>query len=96
MLFEGKTGRLPDTLEEAFPEGLPKGIKPLEGRKGYYGFAKDDSNFPTFSYGRFGGLGDPREETTIQFSYVGGGLLGGRNVCSWTETKRSWQCSGYM
>ena len=96
MLFNEQTGRLPDTLEEAFPEGLPKGIKPLESRKGYYGFAKEDGNSPTFSYGRFGGLGDPRKEPTIQFSYVGGGPLGGMNVCTWTETKRTWACYGYM
>ncbi|MFM7335088.1 MAG: hypothetical protein ACKO1H_11885 [Tabrizicola sp.] len=96
LLFEDREGRLPDTLEEAFPESLPKGIKSLEGRKGYYGFENEDGNFPTFSYGRFGPPGDPRVETTIQFSYVGGGLLGGMNVCFWTEAKRSWECFGYM
>jgi hypothetical protein len=94
--FEAENERFPASLEEAFPEGLPKDIKPLEGRKGYYGFTKDSGNFPTFSYGKFGGLGDPRDEAAIEFNYVGGGLLGGMNVCTWTETKRTWECFGYM
>ena len=94
--FEAEHGRFPVSLEEAFPEGLPEGIEPLEGYKGYYGFAKDDGNFPTFSYGRFGGAGVPTEESTIHFRYVGGGLLGGMNDCYWSENVRNWECSGYM
>ena len=94
--FEAERGRFPDTLEEAFPEGLPDGIRPLEGHKGYYGFSIDDGNFPTFSYGRFGRAGAPREVNTIHFRYVGGGLYRGMNDCEWTENDRSWNCGGYM
>jgi hypothetical protein len=94
--FEAMHGRFPASLEEAFPGGLPEGIKPVEGRTGYYSFAKDSGSFSGFSYGKFGGLGDPRDEATIEFIYVGGGLLGGMNVCTWTETKRIWACFGYM
>lgn len=94
--FEAEHGRFPSTLEEAFPEGLPDDISPLEDRKGYYGFAEDDGSFPTFSYGKFGRAGIPREVLTLHFQYVGGGLYRGMNDCEWTENDRTWNCGGYM
>ena len=94
--FEAENGRLPANLEEAFPEGLPKGIKALEGRKGDYGVAKDDGNSLTFSYGRNAWPGADADEFAIHFSYVGGGLLAGMNDCVWTESQRTWACYGHI
>lgn len=96
LIFEEQYGRFPESLEEAFPKGLPNGIRPVKDHKGLYRFAQEDSNFPTFSYGREAEPGGPRDEITLHFSYVGGGLLAGMNDCFWTESKREWTCSGYI
>ena len=94
--FEASNGRLPDSLEEAFPDGLPEGIEAVPGEEGQYRFAGQGDNFPTFSYGRSGWLGGPAEEITLHFSYVGGGLIAGMNDCFWTESERNWLCVGYL
>lgn len=96
LRFEEEYGRLPDSLEEAFPEGLPKGIQPVEDHKGLYRLAQEEGNFPTFSYGMEARRGGPKDEIALHFSYVGGGLLAGMNDCLWTASQREWICIGYM
>lgn len=97
LIFEGQNGRLPESLEEAFPDGLPVGIKPFPNVAGAYEFTGESDNFPTFNYGLYSAIKGQKPTATLQFWYVGGGrLLTGMNVCNWTEGRREWSCSSYM
>ncbi len=97
LIFEGQNGRFPESLEEAFPNGLPDGIEPLPNAPGAYDFVGKSDNFPTFNYGLIAVAKGQKPTATLIFWYVGGGgLLTGMNVCDWTESHREWSCYGYM
>jgi hypothetical protein len=104
--FHRGHGSFPATLEEAFPEGIPKGIVRSDELAGNYAFRKEKGGFTKFTYASLeeSGMvsqaqfrdGSAVGHYALSFSYVGGGILSGMNDCAWATNVRDWRCRGYM
>lgn len=90
--YQSNQGRPPETLEQAFPSGLPGNIRQADGKTASYELALPHGARQEFSYGVpwFSGTTKPSTVKALDFRYYGPGT----NFCSWRTDTHVWACHG--